>query len=127
MKTCITILLCLLVGSACAQGIDDLCEIQVIRLNGGAVLYVPDMITPNGDGINDSWKIGWTSDFDAQQHRLEIYDAFSLLASFSPIGSFWNGKNLPEGQYRFIIYHEQSDQSLGSGNITINRFEAQRR
>ena len=122
MKTTFIILFCILVSSAYAQRIDDLNEIQTIRLKNGQTLYLPTLVTPNGDGLNDTWNIGWTSGFKPYLYEIQLFDSMGPVASFSPVGSFWNGKNLKNGTYRFLLYHQDIEEPLGSGEVAINRF-----
>ncbi|MGY5851440.1 T9SS type B sorting domain-containing protein [Salegentibacter sp. F14] len=61
--------------------------------------------TPNGDGINDSWKI---YGFEGQQYDIYIYDRYGkLLKVLSSLDNGWdgtfNGKPMPSDDYWFSL------------------------
>ena len=75
------------------------------------VLDYPRFFTPNGDGINDYWRI---SNLENQPNvKINIYDRFGkLLKQFSSTGTGWdgtyNGTMLPADDYWFYFVLENN-------------------
>ncbi|MDI1256399.1 MAG: choice-of-anchor L domain-containing protein [Flavobacterium sp.] len=89
-------------------------EITVIDINGcgDAMLPIPIQMvnspaffTPNGDGINDTWKIPVVSDLPGV--RLFIYDRYGKLLKQLQVSQDWDGKfngsELPADDYWFTV------------------------
>lgn len=85
-------------------------------------LFVPNFISPNGDGMNDQWIIRGMSQYpDA---KVQIFDRYGkLFADRKPSanGLIWDGKYLgnpvPSGTYWYILYLN-AEQKL-TGYITV--------
>lgn len=87
----------------------------------------PRFFTPNGDGINDTWKI--EGDDQIVVNRLYIFDRYGkLLKELKPNASGWdgtfNGQALPEDDYWFKL--EYLDVNSGrkrefGGHFTLKR------
>jgi gliding motility-associated-like protein len=89
-----------------------------------SVLGIMEFFTPNGDGINDSWKISGLSGINQQNIQLEVYDRYGkLLASFTNQDRGWNGtytgKNMPTDDYWFRI--QFTDGRVETGHFTLKR------
>jgi len=86
-------------------------------------LQIPNVFSPNGDGINDIWEIKNLSDYS--NSRVQVYNRYGQLIYHS-IGysQSWdgtiNGKPLPIGTYYYLINTDISSKPL-SGTITILR------
>jgi gliding motility-associated-like protein len=82
---------------------------------------IPNVFSPNGDGINDRWQIKYLSDYP--DCAVDIYDRYGQLIYHS-IGytNAWNGtskgKQLPIGTYYYIINPKQGLKTL-SGFVDI--------
>ncbi len=86
------------------------------------VLDYPKYFTPNGDGINDVWKIDFLDKIP--NARLYIFDRFGkLIFSFLNNDSSWdgilNGAILPSSDYWFVL-------QLGNGRTVRNHFSLKR-
>ena len=73
-----------------------------------SVLGYPKFFTPNGDGINDKWRITGTSEQFESDAFITIYDRYGkLLAQISPLEDGWNGmlqsNPLPATDYWFRV------------------------
>ncbi len=83
---------------------------------------IANVITPNGDGFNDFWKI-----FHVEKHapcQVEIYNRQGLkVYSSSNYANNWNGtyngKPLPEGSYIYIVIC--NDNRIQKGTLNIIR------
>ncbi len=72
----------------------------------GDILFFPNLVTPNGDGINDRFIIGNLLESRAfPRNALVIYNAWgNLMYSHENIDSvddFWNPAGLPDGTYYY--------------------------
>lgn len=87
-----------------------------------SLLYYPKFFTPNGDGINDFWKV-YYSDSEPGM-KTYIYDRFGkLITSFMPESRGWdgslNGKQLPSTDYWFVV--ERIDGRQHKGHFAMKR------
>lgn len=82
-------------------------------------LQVPNIFTPNGDGINDFFIIGNAKD---KELKTIIYNRWGgEVASFKG-NEGWDGSGLPDGVYFYVVVEvsEKSKQTL-KGSVTIIR------
>ena len=89
-----------------------------------SVLGIMKFFTPNGDGINDVWKISGLLENNQENIQLEVYDRYGkLLASFTSKDRGWdgtyNGENMPTDDYWFSI--QFSDGRVETSNFTLKR------
>lgn len=87
-------------------------------------IVFPDGITPNGDGINDTWIIDNISNYaDAV---VEVYNRWGQQLYVSepgypvPWDGRYKGKDLPVGTYYFVIHATDLEEAF-TGPITIVR------
>ncbi|MCS6967499.1 MAG: gliding motility-associated C-terminal domain-containing protein [Cytophagales bacterium] len=67
----------------------------------------PNVFTPNGDGINDTFRIPDLPDTDCRNQflRIEIYNRWGKLVFQSNRKDFeWDGAGYPSGVYYYIIF-----------------------
>lgn len=87
-------------------GCKDSSTAEVCIRHEPSVYYIPDVFTPNGDGVNDEWGIVSRG---MNEYQLWIFDHWGRLVfeSTDPYAK-WDGKkagiDLPEGVYTFRIY-----------------------
>jgi len=87
-------------------------------------IVVPNVFSPNGDGINDTWQIPTLLPYTAAS--VEVYNRGGQLVYRSPRGYTqpWdgtiNGKPVPIGTYYYLINPHTGDPVL-SGAVTILR------
>jgi gliding motility-associated-like protein len=67
---------------------------------------IPNLLTPNGDGVNDLWKIEHIEAYD--ESKVYVFDAYGQVLYYkSPYNNDWdatfNGKTLPDGTYFYVI------------------------
>jgi gliding motility-associated-like protein len=89
-----------------------------------SVLGIMKFFTPNGDGINDVWKISGLLENNQENILLQVYDRYGkLLASFTNQDRGWDGTytgdNMPTDDYWFRI--QFSDGRVETGNFTLKR------
>ncbi|HRP61224.1 MAG TPA: gliding motility-associated C-terminal domain-containing protein [Vicingus sp.] len=74
-------------------------------LNNDSIV-IPNVITPNGDGINDIFRLNFPI------LKTEIYNRWGQQVFFSENDAFWDGRTtsgneVPEGTYYYIIVTEE--------------------
>lgn len=101
------------------------CEVtDVVTILVGPPIGIPNTITPNGDQINDLWKISGISKFPNVQ--ITVFDRWGQVV-FKDIGYAqpWdgtnNGKELPTATYYYVIELNSIDITIEpiSGPITL--------
>lgn len=67
-----------------------------------------NIITPNSDGDNDAWQIG---NFDISfPHMVQIFNRWGQeLLSTSSYKNDWDGDDLPDGTYYYIVTYNSKD------------------
>ena len=88
-------------------------------------IKIVDLFTPNGDGINDYWKVDFLQDPSIGPYTLQIITRGGIeVLNTQNYRNDWygqlNGRNLPDGTYWYVIYLEQS-QEVVKGAVTIKR------
>lgn len=89
-------------------------------------LIIPDGISPNGDGKNETWVLGFKEDFP--DIEISIYNRWGELLFYDNTGYLnewygkFNGEELPVGTYYYVIdvHHEFYPEPF-TGPITIMR------
>jgi len=83
-------------------------------------LIIPDVFTPNGDGINDSFEILGLENYTSA--RLLIFDRWGgkVFESDNYANTF-NGDDLPEGTYFYVLELPYGTNPEIEGNITLLR------
>jgi gliding motility-associated-like protein len=99
-------------------------SIDSIRIEVIPGIIFPDGITPNGDGINDTWLIDNINFFpDA---IVEIYNRWGQMLFQSPEGypvpwdGKYNGNDLPVGTYYYVIHSNLFEEPY-TGPLTLVR------
>lgn len=90
---------------------------------GELIFY--DVITPNGDGQNDTW---WVEGLEAfPENELEIYDRWGTLVfrqrayDNTWAGTRTNGTSLAAGAYFFVLHLNDPSAGQRAGSITLIR------
>jgi gliding motility-associated-like protein len=102
--------------NGCVQ-VDDV-SIAVARK-----LDIPNTITPNGDSVNDAWKINYIDSYP--QVTVEIYDRagqaiFKSKGYTKPFDGTFNNNPVPVGTYYYIITLAAGKKPL-TGTLTVIR------
>lgn len=85
-------------------------------------ITIPNAISPNGDGVNDTWEITNLTDYPGAS--VEVYNRYgqmvyrSLTGYTKPWDGKMNGKELPVGTYYYIIDLKNGVKPM-NGSITI--------
>ncbi|AXG73054.1 hypothetical protein DVK85_01905 [Flavobacterium arcticum] len=86
------------------------------------LLYYPKFFTPNGDGINETWRIPFS--FFEPELDVFIYDRYGkLITGFDAQSQGWdgtyNGKRLPSTDYWFVV--NRQDGRVHKGHFSLLR------
>ena len=82
---------------------------------------VPNVFSPNGDGINDVWKIKYLEYYPGAS--IQVYNRFGQLV-FTSVGydkawdGTYQGNPLPVGTYYYVI-NPKNGRSIISGAVTL--------
>ncbi len=109
-----------------ANGCESISTITIEVKEDYMAVQAENFLTPNGDGVNDSWVI---KNIDAYpDHTLSIYDRsgrelYKVRNYKNDWNGTFNGMPLAEGTYYYIIRFDQNQPSLKmvKGFITIVR------
>jgi gliding motility-associated-like protein len=109
-----------------SNGICEIVDEMTITVISG--LVIPDVFSPNGDGINDTWEILGTENF--QEVYVVVYDRSGQKVfesvNYNPL-KYWNGtfknKALPTSTYYYVITLDRSSNNsqVLKGPVTIIR------
>jgi gliding motility-associated-like protein len=65
-------------------------------------IFIPNVFTPNGDNVNDTWAIRNINMYP--NNTVSIYNRWgNKVAEFNAYNNTWNGNDLAEGVYFFIL------------------------
>ena len=111
----------------------DVVEVTVSLTNCDVTpeFFIPDGFSPNGDGVNDSFRIR-NIEFIYPNFTLDIYSRYgNLLFSGNKNKLEWDGKNsdfkigidgvAPNGVYFYIINHNKGNKAPKQGQLYLNR------
>jgi gliding motility-associated-like protein len=103
----------------------DIDSLMITVTDVGPTLYVPNAFTPNGDSINDVFKVGATQ---IKEFDIIIFDRWGLqLYSSSDINEGWNGyhngKPVSDGTYFFLINAIGNDDKSIKKQGTVTLFK----
>jgi gliding motility-associated-like protein len=102
-------------------------EEVTVYVSNDKVVYVPNVFSPNGDGVNDVFKI-YTYDEGVKQTTFRIHDRWGqLVFETADIAAGWNGtlngKELSNDLYVYSVYiiYLDGDSYKQKGSVTLLR------
>ncbi len=85
-------------------------------------LEIPNVFTPNGDGINDNFEITNLEFYPGSNIVIYNRSGKKVFESNDYYGNWWDGGNQPDGTYYYILtYVKQGERKQTQGVITIVR------
>lgn len=100
--------------------LDGACELDTVTLNVQDCpvhLMVSQLITPNGDGKNDTWQISNIEYLN--NYQIYVYDQWGIEVFHSiNYENDWGGENLPKGVYVYLI-HDHEFEEVYTGNLVV--------
>jgi gliding motility-associated-like protein/fimbrial isopeptide formation D2 family protein len=108
----------------CLDECPNICDTAVVRLEVAPFLSIPDVITPNGDGSNDTFYIEGIENFETTE--LCIYNrwghqVFQARNYQNDWMGTWDGKELPEGTYYYVFLEQGINEAIAQGYVVIHR------
>jgi gliding motility-associated-like protein len=101
-------------------------EFDSVFVEAVPVLVIPDGISPNGDGKNDTWQLQFVEDFPNLE--VSVYNRWGELLFYDynsypvPWDGKFNGEELPVGSYYYVInLHDELYPEPFTGPLTIMR------
>jgi gliding motility-associated-like protein len=92
---------------------------QIKVADNCTAVHIPNTITPNGDGVNDTWVIDGLDETATvkvfTRWGMQVYNS---VGYGSPWHGEYGGKKLPQGVYYYVITAKNNSQTL-SGWLTI--------
>ncbi|MXV52879.1 T9SS type B sorting domain-containing protein [Pedobacter sp. HMF7647] len=107
------------------RAVDGSCESATVQVNVSVSsdVKIPNTITPNGDGINDTWMIAHIENYPGI--NVKVFNrygsvVFSSTGYKTPFDGSRNGQPLSAGVYYYIIDLKKDCKSL-TGSLTVLR------
>ena len=66
-------------------------------------LIIPNIFTPNGDGVNDTWELGNTKGLPLE---ITLFNVWGMKVAHWKNSPSWDGNNVASGVYFYIIKHD---------------------
>ena len=106
----------------CLEDCPTVCSQALVKIEVVPTLGIPDIITPNGDGVNDALRIEGLERFP--NNELIVYNRWgSEVFDKAPYDNTWegtfDGKPLPSGTYFYVFIDKERNQVLEQGYLTI--------
>ena len=106
MKKLLALLLLLICNNIQAQYIEPIDSVPMTPPTGTpqvAELFLPNIMTPNGDGLNDVLHIGNLEEYDTKE--LIVYNRWGApVYRNDDYQNDWDGGNVAHGVYFYVIY-----------------------
>lgn len=87
-------------------------------------VFIPGIITPNGDRFNDAWEIHPKSGFSARNFTMKVFtNQGSLVKRFvlnAEEPTLWSAEEVPDGVYRWMLFDGEGN-FYRKGALTILR------
>jgi gliding motility-associated-like protein len=117
-------------GTSCVSNALEV-TISLSNCDETADFFVPDGFSPNGDGVNDSFRIP-KIDFIYPDYSLEIYNRYgNLMFKGNKSNPEWDGRNsnfsvgidgiAPNGVYFYVINFNKNNKAPVQGSLYLNR------
>lgn len=108
----------------CLDECPSMCDTAQVKLLIRPYLEIPDVITPNGDGANDTFFITGLENFP--NNELYVYnrwgrEVFGTANYQNDWEGMWQGKTLPEGTYYYVFKETDTRTSVQQGYIFLHR------
>lgn len=113
-----------LIYELCLDACPNMCDTALVRLQVFPILRIPDVITPNGDGVNDTFQIEGIERFP--DNELFIYNRWGReIYSTEQYANEWdatfNGTPVPNGTYFYVLNNKRTGEELGKGYVTVHQ------
>jgi gliding motility-associated-like protein len=92
---------------------------NILCINNEPSIFIPNAFTPNGDGLNDVWKVFTTG---AERISFEIFDRWGEVIVAGSDVQAWDGNGYPSGLYYYRVqYTDKKGRHSQKGKIQLIR------
>ena len=108
----------------CLAECPNICDTALVRLDITPYLEIPDVITPNNDGTNDTFMVRGIENFPENELCVynrwghEVYRASNYQNDWE---GTWQGQPLPEGTYFYVFMESGINEAVAQGYVVIHR------
>ena len=108
----------------CLEACENMCDTAYVYVEIGANVDIPDIITPDGDGVNDTFEVVGIENYP--ENEIYIYNRWGNQVHHEVnYNNDWRGTyrnaDLPAGTYYFIFYDRSTGEIVAKGYFTIHR------
>lgn len=108
----------------CLKNCPSMCDTALVKIVIFPYLHIPDIITPNNDGVNDALVLDGIGRFP--ENEIFIYNRWGrLVYEKENYANDWEGtwkdQPLPNGTYYYVFNNRATGETLGTGYITIHQ------
>jgi gliding motility-associated-like protein len=95
----------------------------VLIPNSDPGIFIPGAISPNGDDFNDIWKVTWDEkSVNPDDYQIQLFNrSGGLVYTMRTLNSIWDGEDLPDGVYLYILKENSGGKYVRKGGLTIRR------
>lgn len=87
-----------------------------MTVDAGCELYIPNVISPNGDGSNDMWIISRRS---PSGHTVKVFNRWgNEVYSSANYANNWRAQGLPDGTYFYVVTEGDTGKAY-KGHLTV--------
>ncbi len=107
-------------GLACSQGSQFL-DVKVLPRSLVNNIFIPNLFTPNGDGVNDNWGIEYVSTVNPTDYFITVFSRNGgiVLPERNLIeAAFWEAQGVPAGAYIYLL---KGPETTYKGALTIQK------
>jgi gliding motility-associated-like protein len=107
----------------CMEACPNVCDTALVQLNVNYTFMVPDVITPDGDGVNDNFEIKGIDKYPRNELFIynrwgnEIYHSVDYKNDW--FGTY-KGQPSPSGTYFYVLINRDNGRKLSVGYLTIH-------
>ncbi len=91
----------------------DTSQIVLLARPGSMGLFIPEVFTPNGDGVNDEWRILLPEGASPDAYSLRIFDRRGrVVVQRDDLSVPWNGSDVADGVYFYAIVRKADEETV---------------
>lgn len=99
-------------------GHEDSLEVLILPSDNG--VFIPSVITPNGNGKNDVWEIRYERGVNPADYSLQVFNrSGGLVYEQNGLAAVWSGEGLAPGTYWYLAW--KGRELIQKGGLVIKR------
>lgn len=100
----------------------DTQTVWIVRIPGTDPFYIPGLVTPNGDGANDTWRFAVKDGLNPDDYRIVLLNrSGGTVWQQDHLRSDWSPNTVPDGVYWWVLEEKSTHQTVKKGGLTIRR------